>query len=398
MSNAITQTQRKSLPKGWKLVALASICSQDKQSIQPHSEASLVLPYLSLEHVEAQTGRILLDPSEGDSANVKSVTHAFDSRHVLYGKLRPYLNKVALPQFSGRCTTELTPLLPAENIDRTFLAWILRRPETVAAAMREKTGSRMPRTNMDYLMSMTVPLPPLSEQKRIVAALGEQLAEVNRARAAVEAQLEATQALPEAFLHQVFDSPEARRWPERLLGSVCDIEMGQSPPGQSYNQDKIGEPLLNGPTEFGPVNPAPVQWTTKPTRIAQPGDILICVRGATTGRKNMADQRYCIGRGLAAIRGRAGLSSTEFIWYALDVCMPSLLEMTTGSTFPNLTKTKLSQQVIRVPAIGEQQRIHVKLKAQFHQFSCIKRGLVHQLDELTELPAKLLEAAFSGRI
>jgi len=72
--------------------------------------------------------------------------------------------------------------------------------------------------------------------------------------------------------------------------------MGQSPEGHSYNTSGDGEPLLNGPTEFGTVHPSPVQWTTAPTRFARKGDILICVRGATTGRLNTADRRYCIGR------------------------------------------------------------------------------------------------------
>jgi type I restriction enzyme S subunit len=93
-------------------------------------------------------------------------------------------------------------------------------------------------------------------------------------------------------------------WKPAKLGEICDITMGTSPRGHTYNRDGVGELLLNGPTEFGPRHPVAVQWTTEPTRFAEAGDILFCVRGATTGRKNVADQRYCIGRGLAAIRGR----------------------------------------------------------------------------------------------
>ena len=71
-------------------------------------------------------------------------------------------------------------------------------------------------------------------------------------------------------------------------------------------------------------------------RFAEPGDILFCVRGATTGRKNIADKRYCIGRGLAAIRGRDGLADTEFLWFALDVVANELVGKAAGSTFVNL--------------------------------------------------------------
>src|ERR1700680_3440362 len=74
------------------------------------------------------------------------------------------------------------------------------------------------------------------------------------------------------------------------LGSVATIRMGQSPPGNTCFPTPVGEPLLNGPTEFGPSHPVPRQWTTAPARSADVGDLLICVRGSTTGRMNRADQ------------------------------------------------------------------------------------------------------------
>ena len=135
-------------------------------------------------------------------------------------------------------------------------------------------------------------------------------------------------------MSETWELPVGWRWVR--LGEVCEIEMGQSPSGDSYNQKGEGEPLLNGPSEFGPKHATAVQWTTAPVRFAKPGDILFCVRGATTGRKNMADQKYCIGRGLAALRARAGRATTDFIWYLLDVVTERLLERAAGSTFVNL--------------------------------------------------------------
>jgi type I restriction enzyme S subunit len=87
----------------------------------------------------------------------------FDTHHVLYCKLRPYLNKVAVPDFVGRCSTELIPLLPKPDISREYLAWLLRRPQTVQAAMQERTGARMPRANMRYVLAQEV----LSTSKHI---------------------------------------------------------------------------------------------------------------------------------------------------------------------------------------------------------------------------------------
>src|SRR4051812_27756515 len=91
-------------------------------------------------------------------------------------------------------------------------------------------------------------------------------------------------------------------WTVATLGDIAEIVMGQSPPGDTYNTEANGLPLLNGPAEFGKRFPTAVQWTTQPARLADDGDILFCVRGNTTGRINIADRVYCIGRGLAAIR------------------------------------------------------------------------------------------------
>src|ERR1035438_2665035 len=146
-------------------------------------------------------------------------------------------------------------------------------------------------------------------------------------------------------------------WQRVSLGDVCEIEMGQSPEGASYNTQGQGEPLLNGPTEFGPVNPTAVQWTTAPTRFCRSGDILLCVRGATTGRKNVAHRRFCIGRGLAAIRGKDDRAETDFIWFALDLITDQILRETSGSTFPNLPGDKLAAVAIPLPPRSEQRRI-----------------------------------------
>ena len=100
-------------------------------------------------------------------------------------------------------------------------------------------------------------------------------------------------------------------WQLVQLDDCAEIFMGQSPKGDTYNINEEGIPLLNGPVEFGRRFPTAVQWTTSPTRIANPGDILFCVRGNTTARMNIADQPYCIGRGLAAIRGKPEVAPVD---------------------------------------------------------------------------------------
>lgn len=153
----------------WEKRTIGDLCIEDRRIIEPESKLARTLPYLSLENVESVTGRILLDPRQPNSGEGRSTTFFFDQQHILYGKLRPYLNKVALPSFVGRCTTELIPLRPREGISRTFLAALLRKPQVVDAAMQNKTGARMPRASIKHIMRLTVLVPKSFDKQEIAA-------------------------------------------------------------------------------------------------------------------------------------------------------------------------------------------------------------------------------------
>lgn len=185
-------------------------------------------------------------------------------------------------------------------------------------------------------------------------------------------------------------------WQLVKLGDACEILMGQSPEGASYNNDGKGEPLLNGPTEFGPENPTATQWTTEPTRFCRAGDVLLCVRGATTGRKNIADKRYCIGRGLAAMRGKERLAETAFIWFALDHVTRKILSESAGSTFPNISGDKLERVMIPLPPLAEQRRIAGRLREQLAAVAQARAAVQAQLDAAQALPAAHLRAVFNA--
>jgi type I restriction enzyme S subunit len=157
------------------------------------------------------------------------------------------------------------------------------------------------------------------------------------------------------------------------IAQVAQVIMGQSPPGSACNRTGNGVPLLNGPTEFGDPSPIPAQWTTAPTRLAERGDLLFCVRGSTTGRTNVADQRYCVGRGIAALRGVDSID-TKFLRYTVLRMLPRLLALTSGSVFPNLSgddirgfaipwpERSLRESVVRVVSLFEE-RIRSNVRA-----------------------------------
>ena len=189
-----------------------------RQGIRPDDPLTAELPFVGVENVAGGTGLLNFD-TDSRIGDQKSTAFRFDPRHVLYGKLRPYLNKVAVPDFAGRCSTELVPLLPRDGVDRDFLAHLLRRKETVEFVMASVTGARMPRTDMKVLMSMPVPFPPLDEQRRIAGILN-QAAKIERLRAQTTVRLHNfTSAL---FIKMFGDSVEnPKGWPVVQIGDVA---------------------------------------------------------------------------------------------------------------------------------------------------------------------------------
>jgi type I restriction enzyme S subunit len=115
-----------------------------------------------------------------DAGELASSKFAFTSRHILYGKLRPYLRKVASPDFDGVCSTDILPLLPGKNLDRSYLKHFLRLESSVAFATSRSVGVNLPRISPTVLGTISVPVPPIDEQRRIAAILDQ--AEALRAK------------------------------------------------------------------------------------------------------------------------------------------------------------------------------------------------------------------------
>lgn len=140
------------------------------------------------------------------------------------------------------------------------------------------------------------------------------------------------------------------------LQDVAEILMGTAPPGSSYNTDGIGIPLVAGAGDYGATNPLPKKWTTSPTRLAEPGDLILCVR-ATIGDLNWADKTYCLGRGVAAVRPKNGKLDRNYLAQFIGANKEQLSRLGTGSTFLAIRRGDIETFPIPLPPLEEQKRI-----------------------------------------
>lgn len=119
--------------------------------------------YVGMEDIESGTGKFI---GEMKPKEVKSKTFRFGSDNLLYGRLRPYLNKVLLPEFEGHCSTEIYPIKLGKKLLREYLFYWFVQDKTVHAINSSTTGTRMPRANLNKIFEMKINLPSLEQQRK----------------------------------------------------------------------------------------------------------------------------------------------------------------------------------------------------------------------------------------
>ena len=167
------------------------------------------------------------------------------------------------------------------------------------------------------------------------------------------------------------------------LNEVCMINMGQSPDSSSYNDKKEGLAFYQGNADFGEIHPTTRVWCNNPIKIAEKDDILISVR-APIGSMNIANEKCCIGRGLASIKPiDKNECNQNYLYYFLESKVPYMQSKGTGSTFKAINKGILTSLQIKLPNIREQEKISSiisKIKAQIHN----KKLQIRKYDELVK--------------
>ena len=234
-------------------------------------------------------------------------------------------------------------------LDPEYLMLWFSRPEFDRYARYMSHGSVREIFDWDELCKVELPVPSIDKQRSIVKAYQTITERIELKRRINDNLAAALSSMYKEFF--TVGTPEnlPAHWKIAPFSDIADVIMGQSPEGDDCNNAGCGDPLLNGPTEFGFYSPTPVQWTTNGKEYCVAGDLLFCVRGSTTGRMNWANQSYAIGRGLAAIRHKKDSNFNWFIKAMVDNSLNDILAAATGSTFPNIGKELLNGFYVIIP-------------------------------------------------
>ena len=190
------------LPKGWKWEKLDKIFEEVKNQVQPYEDEFKTLPFIGLENVVSHTREYTDEEYNPPS----STCFKFDETNILYGKLRPYLNKVYLPTGKGKSSMELIPLKTKNNYSREFLAAVLQSEAVIGDTVKFSTGGRMPRADLKKLKKLEVAIPSdVSKCNELGITVSNKIKEFIDLNKKALTQLEAIEALPAAILREVFE-------------------------------------------------------------------------------------------------------------------------------------------------------------------------------------------------
>ena len=278
----------------------------------------------------------------------------FQNHDTLFARITPCLENGKICQVKdlengvGFGSTEFLVFRGKEGISDTNFVYYLARFEDVRKFAEQQmigTSGRQ-RVSKDAFENLIISLPPLPIQQRIASILSslDDKIELNR-------QTNYTLETMAQTLFRDMCVPKGDVLPEGWrvgkLNDIVEINMGQSPSGESFNQNKEGVIFFQGRAEFGFRFPVVDKYTVEPKKFADKFDTLLSVR-APVGTINIASQKCCIGRGLAAIKGKNNYLS--FAFYLLKN-LSEVFEMYNGegTVFGSISRTDLENIEIIIP-------------------------------------------------
>ncbi|MGG1677334.1 restriction endonuclease subunit S [Neobacillus sp. NRS-1170] len=333
-----------------------------------------------------------------------------DKETVVIGRVGYYCGSVHVtPKNAWVTDNAFITTYPDAYIYKKYLVFVLRHLNLG----RDNNATAQPVVSGKKIYPILFPLPPLEEQKRIVAKIDElmpyvekydksysEVKELNKKfpedmqksilqyaiqgklveqreeegsakelyrqiqeekeRLVKEGKIKETKTLPEIKEDEIpFDIPESWKWVR--LGNAVDTIMGQSPKGTSVFSGNEGIEFHQGKVFFGDdYLQISNQSTNKPTKIVEPNTVLLCVR-APVGILNITNREICIGRGLCGINALAGMDA-KFVMYTLRAFKNDFIRKATGTTFVAITGEVVKNQIFPLPPLEEQKRIVAKIE------------------------------------
>jgi len=389
--------------KGWVTKRLGEVCSITSALVDPRVTKYADMLHVGGANIESVTGE-LVDLKTAKEEELISGKFVFDDSMVLYSKIRPYLMKVARPDFEGLCSADIYPLTPAPGVlDRGYLFHHLLSPRFTDFAVSGSARAGMPKVNRDHLFTYLLPLPPLAEQQRIVGVLDEAFEGLATARANAEKNLQNARAIFESHLQSVF----TQRGPgckQKTLEEVATT-FGR---GKSKHRPRNEPKLYGGKYPFiqtGDIRNADhfiteYSQTYSELGLAQSklwpkGTICITI-AANIAETAILGFDACFPDSIIGVVANPKEAEVGFIEYLLQSFKARIQALGKGSAQANINMGTFENERFPFPPVAEQKEIVAKLDALREETQRLARLYERKRAALEALKKSLLHEAFNG--
>ena len=407
-----TDTQEKNR---WPRRRLGDVLIRHNEVIHP-GERTGKATFVGLEHIEPNSGR-RIGSLTIDLGTLTGRKPTFRRGQIVYGYLRPYLNKVWVAEFDGYSSVDQFAFdVRPELADTEFVAAFMRSETFLRRSSIVTTTGQLPRIGTEQIAAVPIDLPPLDVQRRIVSDLAEQLAAADSATRAAEERLVSAEALSDAYLREVFDGPEAVSWPRRpiaFLGDPACVDVVQTGPfGAQLPSSEFspeGVPVLNiGNVKGGRLNLEKLDHVSpqKAEQLARyrmrAGDMLF-TRSGSVGRSAVVDAScdgWLISYHLLRVSFDLNQIEPGFVSAAIrgDSAVLGQVRKAAGrgATRDGINASILAALVVPVPSLDTQRGVLRELDRRFNETRALVTLCEEELAALAAIPSALLGTAFGG--
>lgn len=359
------------VPENWVWVRLGAVCYASKEKSNDFSNE---IKYIGLEHLEKDKGIVGFSSAD----KVKSTKNAFQEGQILYGRLRPYLNKHDIASFSGVCSTDILVFEASVLVANVLVDKFFNLPFFIEYVVANSKGINLPRVSEKTILNTTFPLPPLSEQQRIVERIEELFAKLDEAKERLQEVAESFAVRKAALLHKAFTGELTKQW--RLENGVSD-ESWEEKKGEDffeyvtsgsrgwakYYSDKGSIFVRMGNLNHGTIelDLSDIQYVELPDQVEgqrsklQKNDILISIT-ADVGMIGLVreDMDAYINQHVALARPKNDLYAEFLAWYFVsDVGLQQMQNKQRGATKIGLGLQDIRSIILKIPTLSEQHEI-----------------------------------------
>ncbi len=310
------------------------------------------------------------------------------------------------------CLGQNTVLIHPIDIDNKYLYYLFTSPIIKRQIEEKVTGSTQKTISLKSINEFSIPIPTLKHQRKIGETLFNIDLKIETNKKLISLLEDISQNLfKHWFIDFEFPNEEGKPykssggemveselgeipkgWFIDNLSNIADIVMGQSPKSDTYNNDNIGLPLLNGAADFKNCNLSPNKYTSDAKKVGHKGDFVFGVR-ATIGLVTELDDTYAIGRG-AGIAKSLTKEAKEYLYGVLNKAFNEFQYTASGSVYLNISKNDLKDYKICRPSNNIIKKYHSAIKAIMIQ----KENLIQEDKNLTQLRDTLFPKLLSGEI